>query len=241
MVRVQKGSERIVINGKTILAIIPARGGSKRLPRKNVLPLSGKPLIVWTIEAGLNSKYIDRVIVSSEDVEILKISVDAGSEIIQRPQKLATDKASTFSVVEHVINEIDGHYDFIILLQPSSPLRSSKHIDNAFDLLVAKDADGIISVCKTEHSPLWANILPEDGSMVQFIKGEIKGMRSQNLPIYYRLNGAIYLCKKDKLISEKSFLLKENIFAYQMNRRHSVDIDEKFDFDLAEHLMEESD
>lgn len=226
-----------MIGGKSVLAIIPARGGSKRLPRKNVLPLGGKPLIVWTIEAGLTSKYIDKIIVSSDDVEILKISLEAGVEITKRPAELATDKASTFSVVEHVVNEIDGDYDITALLQPTSPLRNSDHIDGAFDLLIAKNADAIISVCETEHSPLWTNTLPEDGSMDQFIKAEIKGFRSQDLPNYYRLNGAIYLCKNKRLISEKTFFLKENIFAYRMDVNYSIDIDTLADFNYVEFII----
>ena len=226
-----------MINGKTVLAVIPARGGSKRLPRKNVLPLGGKPLIVWTLEAALRSKYIDKIIVSSNDDEILKISLEAGVEIIQRPQELATDESSTFSAVEHIINEVDGNYDFTILLQPTSPLRTSEHIDEAFELFIKKNADAIISVAKMDHSPLWSNTLPKDRSMVNFLKNEVLNKRSQDLPTYYRLNGAIYICNIKKLILEKSFFLKKNTYAYQMERNVSVDIDDIYDFCFAETLI----
>jgi len=223
-------------NDKSVLAIIPARGGSKRLPKKNILPLGGKPLVVWTIEAGLNSTNIDRVVVSSDDEEILKVSVDAGAEIIHRPQEIASDEASSFSVIEHSINELNSQNNVIALLQPTSPMRNSTHIDEAIDLLTCKDADAVISVCETEHNPLWTNTLSEDGSMDKFIKAEIKGLRSQDLPMYYRLNGAIYLCKKEKLLIEKSFHLKQNTYAYIMEKEFSIDIDDKLDFDFAEYL-----
>ena len=110
-----------MINDKTVLAIIPARGGSKRLPRKNVLPLAGKPLIVWTIEAGLKSKCIDKVIVTSDDDEIQKISLEAGSKIIKRPHKLAKDNSNLNDVIKHVINILEEQYDIVMVLRPTSP------------------------------------------------------------------------------------------------------------------------
>lgn len=225
---------------KTFLAIIPARGGSKRLPRKNVLDLAGKPLIAWSIEASLKSKYIDQVIVTSDDDEILEISKQFGAETIKRPDELATDTASSFDAVKHAI-ENSAPCDFVVLLQPTSPLRTSRHIDEAIELLMSKNADAIISVCEMDHSPLWSNTLPENGSMEQFLREEIKNKRSQDLEKYYRLNGAIYICKTDKLLDEKSFILKENIFAYKMDRKNSVDIDEEMDFTVAEVLIDKND
>lgn len=226
-----------MINGKTLLAIIPARGGSKRLPRKNVLELAGKPLITWTIEAGLASKYIDKVIVTSDDEEILDISKRNGAYVVKRQPELASDTATTFDVIKNVI-ENSEHYDYVILLQATSPLRYSQHIDEAIELLEYKNADAIISVCEMEHSPLWSNTLPENGGMEMFLKDEIKNKRSQDLEQYYRLNGAIYICEIDKLLSERSFFLKENIFSYKMNAKHSVDIDSELDFKMAELLIE---
>jgi CMP-N,N'-diacetyllegionaminic acid synthase len=146
--------------GKTFLAIIPARGGSKRLPRKNILNLAGKPLIAWSIEAGLNSEYIDKVIVTSDDDEILEISRKFGADIIKRPDELANDTATTFDAIKHTIDNCEK-YDYIVLLQPTSPLRNEKYIDDAIELLESKKADAIISVCEMDHSPLWSNILPE--------------------------------------------------------------------------------
>ena len=218
---------------KTFLAIIPARGGSKRLPRKNVLDLCGKPLIAYTIEAALKSKYIDKVIVSSDDEEILNISSNFGADIIKRPIDLANDTATTFDTIKHTIDNFEK-YDYIVLLQPTSPLRNEKHIDEAIQLLEEKNADSIISVCEMDHSPLWSNTLPKDGNMSNFLKDEILNKRSQDLEKYYRLNGAIYICKTEKLLENKGFFLKDNIFAYKMDRESSIDIDEEMDFKIAE-------
>ena len=222
---------------KTFLAIIPARGGSKRLPRKNILDLCGKPLISWSIEAALKSKYISKVVVSSDDEEILNISSNFGADIIKRPYELANDTATTFDAIKHTFNNLEK-YDYIVLLQPTSPLRNEKHIDEAIELLEEKQADAIVSVCEMDHSPLWSNTLPEDGNMRGFLREEILNKRSQDLEKYYRLNGAIYICKTDKLLENKSFFLKDNIFAYIMDRKSSIDIDEEIDFLFAERVIE---
>jgi len=226
-----------MLDGKTFLAIIPARGGSKRLPRKNVLRLNGKPLVSWSIEAGLKSKYIDKVIVTSDDDEILDLAKEFSADIIRRPSDLSTDISTTFDAIEHTINNLE-RYDYIVLLQPTSPLRKSKHIDEAIELLISKKADAIVSACKMEHSPLWSNTLPKDDSMQGFLREEVLNKRSQDLEQYYRLNGAIYICKTDKLLEQKSFFLKDNIYAYLMDRKSSIDIDEEIDFKIAKILMD---
>lgn len=226
-----------MINGKSILAIIPARGWSKRLPRKNILNLCGKPLIVWSIEAGLKSKYIDKVVVTSDDEEILEISKRFGADIIKRPDYLASNTSTTFDALRHTINSIEKKYSYIILLQPTSPLRNEKHINEALVLLDNKSADAVVSVCEMDHSPLWSKTLPIDCSMKGFLRNEVLNKRSQNLETYYRLNGAIYICKTDKLLDKKTFFLKENIFAYKMNRENSIDIDEEIDLKFANLLI----
>ena len=221
---------------KTFLAIIPARGGSKRLPRKNILDLCGKPLISWSIEAALKSKYISKVVVSSDDEEILNISSNFGADIIKRPYELANDTATTFDAIKHTINNLEK-YDYIVLLQPTSPLRNENQIDEAIELLEEKQADAIVSVCEMDHSPLWSNTLPKDGNMRGFLREEILNKRSQDLEKYYRVNGAVYICKTDKLLENKSFFLKDNIFAYIMDRKSSIDIDEEIDFEIAKVLI----
>jgi CMP-N,N'-diacetyllegionaminic acid synthase len=221
---------------KTFLAIIPARGRSKRLPRKNVLDLSGKPLITYSIEAGVKSKYISKVVVSSDDEEILQISQTFGADTIKRPDYLATDTSSTFDALEHTINSLEK-YDYIVLLQPTSPLRNEKHIDEAIELLNKRNADAVISVCQTEHSPLWCNTMNENLDMSNFLHDDVLNKRSQDLPIFYRLNGAIYICKTEKLLENKSFFIKENIFAYIMDKIDSVDIDDELDFLIAKEVF----
>jgi CMP-N,N'-diacetyllegionaminic acid synthase len=223
-----------VIDDEKILAIIPARGGSKRLPRKNVLDLNGQPLVAWSIKAGLRSRYIDKVVVTSDDAEIQGIAKKYGVLCIDRPAELSSDTAATFDAIEHAIENIEKH-DYVVLLQPTSPLRNEKHIDEAIELLKSKKANAVISVCQMDHSPLWSNILDDSLSMKNFIRDEAFKKRSQDLENYYRLNGAIYICQVEKFLEEKSFFLKEEIFAYKMDRKFSIDIDEESDFLIAEY------
>ena len=222
---------------KTFLAIIPARSGSKRLPRKNVLDLAGKPLIAWSIEAARESQYIDSVVVSSDDDEILSVAKRYGAQSINRPKELASDTARTMDALFHVIENMQEDYDYIVLLQPTSPLRNAKDIDGAIEYLFEKEAQSIVSICEMEHSPLWANTLPHDRNMRNFLKDEVLNKRSQDLEPYYRLNGAIYICKMEELLREKSFFLKEGLFAYEMPQEKSIDIDTKLDFLIAESLL----
>lgn len=226
-----------MLNNKRFLAIIPARGGSKRLPRKNILDLAGKPLISWTIEAARQSKYLDGIIVSTDDEEIAEVASSCGASVVIRPDDLASDTASSLDVVFHAIESQVINYDYILLLQPTSPLRSYNHINEAIELLFDKKADAVVSVCETEHSPLWANVLPENGNMDNFLVSDVKNKRSQDLPSFYTLNGALYLVDKNKLQSEKSFFLDKNTYAYLMSREDSIDIDTLLDFQIADLIM----
>ena len=228
--------------GKNILGLIPARGGSKGLPGKNTRPLLGKPLIAWTIEQALTSKYLDRVVVSTDDKEIAEISKKYGAEIpFMRPKKLAEDNAKGIDIVLHTIdwfreNDKRKQYDLIMLLQPTSPLRKSEDIDKAIEYLFLREAKAVVSVCEVDHHPLWANTLPEDGCMKDFIRKEIINKNRQELPVFYRLNGAIYLAYCDYINQCKSFIGKDT-FAYIMPRERSIDIDDEIDLRLAETLM----
>jgi CMP-N,N'-diacetyllegionaminic acid synthase len=231
-----------VIGNKRLLAIIPARGGSKRLPRKNILELSGKPLIAWTIEAALGSKYIDHVVVSTEDKKIASISKEYGADVpFVRPDKLATDESASVDVVLHTIKylkEIGKLYDYIILLQPTSPLRTSKNINESIELLQDRHCDAVISVCETEHSPLWCNTIPSDDDLSNFLDSSVLNKKSQDLKQYYRLNGSIFLCKTDRFEEESTFFLKSDCFAYKMHQDKSVDIDNQLDFNFASLLID---
>ncbi len=226
-----------MVGSKRLLAVIPARGGSKRLPRKNVLDLAGKPLIAWTIQEALNCKYIDQVIVSTDDKEISDISKEYGADVpFFRPSELATDEAKTVDVVLHLLDELEKvgeRYDYIILLQPTSPLRTAQNIDESVELLQMKNSDAVISVCESEHPPLWCNVLPDDMSMDNFLDASVKNKRSQDLPKQYRINGAIYISSVKKLKKENSFFLSNNCIAYIMKQNVSIDIDTIDDFDFA--------
>ncbi|NRF32509.1 cytidylyltransferase domain-containing protein [Vibrio coralliilyticus] len=221
----------------SILAVIPARGGSKRLPNKNTLELVGKPMIAWTIEAALKSRYIDKVIVSSDSDEIREKSISFGADTMRRPHDLATDTSSTFDVLKHAIENTDETYNCVMLLQPTSPLRNNKHIDESIESFFKKNADAIISVCEAEHSPLWSNTLGESLSMTHFLPSHALNKRSQDLETFYRLNGAIYLYKVSKLLEQKSLFLDKNIYAYKMDTESSIDIDKVIDFKIAELLL----
>lgn len=225
-------------SNKTFLAIIPARGGSKRLPHKNTLDLNGRPLISYTIEAALQSSYIDNIVVTSDDDEVLRIAQNYRVEIVRRPTVLASDTATTFDAVHHTLSQMKG-YQYTVLLQPTSPLRRAAHIDEAIEVLDEKSADAVVGVCEMEHSPLWSSTLPEDDSMQDFLREDIAGKRSQDIEKYYRINGAIYICDTKKMLEEKRFLLRNNTFAYKMSRENSIDIDEKIDFRLAEMYLKE--
>ena len=230
-----------MIDNKRILAIIPARGGSKRLPRKNILNLAGKPLIAWSIESALASKYIDRVIVSSDDDEIAAISEKYGADVpFMRPADLATDESTSIDVVLYTIEAlrgIDEQYDYVILLQPTSPLRQAKHIDDSISQMINKGSDAIISVCESEHHPLWNNTLDSDMSMDNFLEASIRNKRSQDLEKQDRINGSIYISSIEKLKKENSFFLRKNCSAYIMNQDVSIDIDKKIDLDLASLIL----
>lgn len=223
----------------TNIAIIPARGGSKRLPGKNIKKLFGKPLIVWTIDSALKSKCFDKVIVSTDSVEIMEIAVHAGAEVpYLRPPELSTDTATTNDVITDVVDWLEQkgvEITTVMILQPTSPLRTEKDIEQAFELMYEKKAEAIVSVCKVEHPIQYCNILPDDLSLNNFIDLEnIK--RSQDLPAFYRINGAIYLFNRS-YVSNISKIYSEGTYAYIMNNSNSIDIDEQIDFDFAEILM----
>ena len=226
---------------KKILTIIPARGGSKRLPRKNLKPLSGKPLIVWTIEQALLSKYNDTVIVSTDDKKIALISTSHGAEVpFLRPKGLATDNTKGIDVILHAVKWFDEKvepYDIIVTLQPTSPLRLCSDIDKTIELLFLKKAKAIVSVCECEHHPFWSNTLPKSGSMKNFLTPDIINKSGKKLPTFYRLNGAVYLAYKEYLMEKKSYF-GNHTYAYEMPIERSVDIDNQSDFKYAEYLMQ---
>ncbi len=220
------------------IAIIPARGGSKRLPGKNLMMIAGKPLIGWTIEAAIESDIFSRVVVTTDSWEIAVVAAQFGAEVpFMRPEELALDETPSGEVLIHAVNELttgkETPWTHIACLQPTSPLRTALNIREAAQQLEEKQADAVISVCRSEHSPLWSNTLPENLSLSDFIPEHILKTPSQQLPAYYRLNGAIYFCSIPRLIGERTLFLKTNAYAYLMSRKDSIDIDDQVDFDLA--------
>lgn len=223
-----------------VTALIPARGGSKRLPRKNVKLLGDKPLIAWSIEAALASKYIDRVIVSTDDDEIKQVSEQYGAEVpFLRPEHLSNDHASSFDVIKHSIRfvRLDQENELIVLLQPTSPLRLVSEIDAALEFFLTKNAKGVVSISETEHSPMWSNTLPENGCMSDFIRPEVQGKRSQDLPKFYRLNGSIYIYEILNLLEKGHIFFNENVYGFETSLETSVDIDTALDFLVAETIL----
>ncbi|MBF0231436.1 MAG: acylneuraminate cytidylyltransferase family protein [Desulfamplus sp.] len=230
-----------MIQGKRLLAVVTARGGSKRLPRKNLLNLGGKPLIAWSIEAALKSKFIDRTVVSTDDEEIAEVSRHYGAEVpFIRPAELSSDEATSEDTVFHAIDmlvEQGDLFDYVILLQPTSPLRTAKHIDEAVSQLIERNASSVISVCQAEHHPLWCNTLDDNLRMNNFLRPEFN-KRSQDLPTYYRLNGAIYLIDIKLLRQYKSLFPQTKSYAYIMTQESSCDVDTHIDYLLAGLLVE---
>lgn len=228
-------------NGKKILGLIPARGGSKGLPRKNIKPLLGKPLMAWTIEQALLSRYLDTVIVSTEDDEIAVIAKRYGAEVpFERPGEFATDEASGLDVVFHAMEALErgGHvYDILVDLQPTSPLRLAEDIDRSIELLLkTENAGAVVSVCRAAHHPYLANTLPEDGCMKDFLREGMKNRNRQNLPVHYRANGALFVSFSDYLREQGDFF-GERTYAYIMPEERSVDVDSILDLYLAEALL----
>lgn len=222
-----------------VLAIIPARAGSKRLPGKNTRTFLGKPLIQWTIDLAKKAKQSDLVIVTSDDPKVLNLAVSSNCMTIARPAILANDTATTFDVIKHALETLaleNIYPQFVLLLQPTSPLRQIEDINNAFLLLEEKESNSVISVSPVDHSPLWCNQLDENLSMDYFLPFELLNKRSQDFSVYYRLNGALYLAKTSQLLRYGSFFMP-NSHALIMPKERSIDIDDIHDFFLSEQLM----
>lgn len=226
--------------GKKILAIIPARGGSKGIPHKNIINLCGKPLIAYTIEAAQKSMYVDTVLVSTDDIEIQRISEQYGAMVpFLRDAMIATDKATTISVVVDAVQRLSmngENYDVVILLQPTSPLRTTEEIDVAIDVFFQNDMQGVVSVNAVETSPFLLRTI--EGHRLQRIISESSTIRRQDMPTYYEVNGAIYINHIREIDENLSF--NDNPIPYIMNREHSVDIDTWDDLEMAKEILIES-
>jgi CMP-N-acetylneuraminic acid synthetase len=215
---------------------IPARGGSKRIPRKNIRSIAGKALIQYTIEAAHKSLLFDQVIVSTDDLQIESLSRELGTKVIKRPPELSQDTSNTIDSVLHFIQEYNlKPEDIIILLQPTSPLRNEKHIIEAYNLFASSKSSSLVSVTKPEHSPYW-NFKVKNKILIPIMDKKYIFMRSQDLPETYIPNGAIYIASTSTIIKERTFYCQDTL-AYVMSRENSIDIDEEIDLQLAELLI----
>ena len=222
---------------KKIIAIIPARGSSKRLPKKNIKLLAGKPLISYTIEEAKKSNFINRILVSTEDKKIEKISKKYGVEVIKRPKKLAINLATTEDVIKHVVSYLENfekyYPDIIIILQPTSPLRNVKDIDSAIEKFLKTKCDSIVSLCEISHYRYWMFLIKRD-KLIPFVKSKSKS--NLNKQKIFQLNGAIYIMNRDTIMNQDKIRGKITR-GYIMPPERSIDIDSEVDFKLAEFLI----
>ncbi|MBI3675216.1 MAG: acylneuraminate cytidylyltransferase family protein [Proteobacteria bacterium] len=224
----------------SLIAIVPARGGSKRLPRKNVRLLLGKPLISYSIAAGLNCPLVKSVFVSTEDAEIADVSRSAGASVIERPVGLASDAASSRDVVLHALDMLEkqGRYpQHFVLLQPTSPLRTQRHLADCIKLFSAKQFASALSVCEVEHHPAKYLTVDETGCLAPYERASDLGRPVQALGKVYRQNGAIYLMGSDDFRRRAEGFFLEPAMPFMMSQEDSIDIDTPLDLQLAEIVL----
>jgi len=218
----------------SILAIIPARGCSKGIPRKNVRELCGKPLIAWSIEAAKNSKNIDRLVVSTEDEEIAHIARSYGADVpFVRPAKLAEDETSGMAPVLHALEQLPG-YEWVLLLQPTSPLRTTEDIDGIIEFCHNRKAPAAVSVCETSKHPQWMYHISKNGYLQPFVNAPLISRR-QELSQVFAINGALYIAETGWFNREQNFLSDETL-GYIMPPERSADIDNPLDWQWVEFL-----
>jgi len=222
-----------------MIAIIPARGGSKGLSGKNIRLLQGKPLIAYTIEQALKAKNISKVIVSTDDKEIAEIALQYGGEVpFMRPEHLASDTALSIDSYIYTINRLKDKNDTdikeFIVLQPTSPLRTCEDIDKAIDLFYEKKADSIISYTEEHHPILWHKQINDNLSFTNIFEDKLQNR--QDIKTSYYPNGAIFIFKFDLILQKKYY--SDKTYAYIMPRNRSVDIDTIDDFEYVEFLMQ---
>lgn len=228
-------------NDKKILAIIPARGGSKGIPHKNIMKINHKPLIAYSIEAAKGSKFIDYILVSTDDVEIKDVSLNYGAKVpFLRPEEISNDTAKSIDVVLHALefHKSQGkEFHYVVLLQPTSPLRSSQDIDNAIEIVMEKEAESLVSLCEASENPVLMRVI-EDDKLKSFVEFKGNNLRRQDLPKFYIFNGAIYINSVEMLFKEKTFV-NEATIPFVMDSVKSIDIDNMLDSKLAELILRE--
>jgi len=227
-----------------VLAIIPARGGSKAVPGKNIKVVGGKPLIGWTILAALAAESVDRVMVSTDSKEIADTAREYGAEVpFLRPEDISQDDTPGIEPILHAVrwcSQEEGYEpDYVICLQPTSPFRTTEDIENAIALAMERNADSVISVSPVDHHPNWMQVVDAEGRLKDFIKGGSKVNKRQDMEPVYALNGAIYLIRRALLLSRKTFFVPDT-FAYIMPPERALDIDTPWEMHLADLLFKDS-
>lgn len=223
-----------------ILAVIPARGGSKGVPRKNLRDLGGKPLLAWSIEAARACPELQRVILSSDDAEIMALGQKLGCDVpFQRPAHLAGDTVSATEVALHALATVPEHYDWVVLLQPTSPLRSAADIRACIQLCSPLQVPSVVSVTQAEKSPWWMYTLDSQGVLHPLLGEDRSEAQRQQLPAVYHPNGAVYVARVPWLQRSRKFLAP-GTKAYIMPPYRSIDIDKEEDLYLAHLLLQRS-
>jgi len=219
---------------KKILAVIPARSGSKGIPEKNIIDINGRPLIDFTIKEALISKHIDRIIVSTDSEKIADISRRCGADVpFLRPSNLAEDHSKTIDVLIHLIKELSklgNSYDYLILLQPTQPLRKAFHIDKAIEMALDNGYKSLLSVSIVDDHPILIRTINSQGQMENLLNIS-SNVRRQDFPMFYKVNGAIYINKIDENFTSETSL-NDNTHAYIIEKKYDLDIDEPFDLEI---------
>ncbi|PLR67929.1 acylneuraminate cytidylyltransferase family protein [Bacillus sp. UMB0893] len=227
--------------GKSFIGVIPARGGSKGIPHKNIREVNGKPLIQYSIEEANKSNYLDRIIVSTDDLEIERVAKKVGADVpFLRPKEYATDTAKTIDALIFTVNELairGFQYDYLVLLQPTQPLRKGWHIDEAIKEIVDRDRNSLVSVSEVQDHPILMRTINDHGELENILKIS-STIRRQDFPTYYKVNGAIYINKLNENFTLNTSL-NDNSLSYIMDKRYDIDIDEPIDLDIFKLLLAE--
>ncbi len=223
-----------MIGGLKVLALIPARGGSRGVARKNLREVGGKSLIARAIESARAAACVDRVVLSSDDPEIIQAALSLGCDVpFIRPAELATAQAASIDVVRHALETLPERHDLIVLLQPTSPFRSGADIDAAVRTCVEAGAPACVSVCVPTKPPQWSFVLGERGRMKPVVPEHHLVSRRQDLPQAYDPNGAVFVARCDWIVNQIDFVSPKTV-VYIMPKERSLDIDSEFDLVLAE-------
>ena len=225
---------------KKILAVIPARGGSKGVPRKNIINVDGYPLIKYTIDCGKYSKYLDRVIVSTEDLLIKKVAEGNGGVVpFLRPQELAEDTSKTIDCIVHAVDTLKSmgeEYDYVVILQNTVPLRKSWHVDEAIEKIIDSNETSLVSISEVEEHPILMRTLNEDETVKNLLHMN-STMRRQDFPKFYKVDGAIYIQKIDENFNLETSL-NDGKLGYIMEKKYTTDIDNYIDIKIVEYYLE---